>query len=211
MTSGGIHDIAGVYILDGADTYICQLTGPAGGGSFTFSMDPATFLPNGTDRILVINEGGYEVVEAVDNFYTPNEVYRSDWLTAYLFDPGWYYWDVDADQFYSLRNENTDIRVLKVAPNEQELYFQDPTNVKWKKLLDFPNPSKSFIQSITLDSAPARIRFGTSGGGDWLWYDDSLAFITEQGRYGYIQVLDAGGGLYWSIFTVYSLYDGLGQ
>ena len=206
-----LYDITGVYLLDGDDTYICQLSGPASGGNFTFSVNPATFLPNGTERILVVNEGGYDAVEPVDNFYTPNEVYRSGWLMAYTFDPGWYYWDVDADQFYSLRNENTDIRIQKVAPNYQRLYLQDPTNVKWKKLLDFPDPSKSFIKSITLGSSPGEFRFSDSGAGDRLWYDDSLAFITEQGRYGYIKVLDAGGGGYWSLFYVYSLYEGLGQ
>ena len=65
----------------------------------------------------------------------------------------------------------------------------------------------AYIEGLSLASSPAKIEVGNAG----MWKNDSIAFLTEEGRYGYLCGHPYGADSIQVYSNVYSLYDGLGQ
>jgi hypothetical protein len=200
----------------GEDTYICQLSGPATGGDFYFNVDPATYLPDGTESILAENEGGFIAVESVDSFIGPS--------STYVYAPGWFNWStgyMDLETYswgLSDRTATTDFYygISQYDPDDNGWILQEPTTIKWRRCNDFPNPSKDFIRDLDeqggLTQTPnAFLFYEPPRNKDWkLMVNDSFVFKTTEGRYGYIWLKSAGAGSAYCYYKLYSLWDGLG-
>lgn len=82
------------------------------------------------------------------------------------------------------------------------------SKAKWLILRDFPNPSKAFIKGISssLATSPDKIMLDTEHESNKMWQNDSLVFVTQEGRYGYVRLNPSGSQVSINL-VVYSLYD----
>ncbi len=204
------YDITGVYLVNGDNTYLCQLSGPPEGGSFSFSANPAPFFPDGTERIIVVNEGSYEAQVPVASFYYPGTYYVGSQSISFPGSNGDFYLNLDTNVYHSPPRNGDDDIILRVSGLPSNYYLDFvlpmPNTVKWMLIQDFPHPGKDFIAGLTLTQSPTTIEVGN--GGNELWINDSLVFQTDEGRYGYVYGIDAGGSSIFIYMRVYSLWDG---
>jgi len=211
----GDYVISTVYLVNSLGEHICQLSGPASGGLFTSSSNPATYMPDGNEKILAVNDAGYQTIQKVESYVTPPQAYNYGWwLVASA--AGTYYWDAEYDTFGTTRNADSDLKYIKTPQNTVTYYLMEPTNVEWARLPDYQYPTRSFIKSLSetgkLAQTPTYFQVWAPPRDQpyKLINGDSVAFITEQGRYAYFSIIDAGGGSYARYFCVYSIFDGLG-
>jgi len=211
----GDYVISTVYLVNSIGEHICQLSGPASGGLFTSSSNPATYMPDGNEKILAANNAGYQTIQAVGTYTTPPQAYTWDWwLTPG--GAGTYYYDAELNFGTSVRDAQSDLKFIRAPDSTVDYYLMEPTNVEWARVPDYAYPSRSFIKSLyetgKLAQTPAYFEVWAPPRDQpyKLICGDSVAFITEQGRYAYFSIIDTGSGGYARRICVYSLFEGLG-